>query len=156
MSSDELCKYEYKRSSECLKYEEEPTRKRIIGDDTAAAVAAATSASATGTISLLQRQPAVGTRTVRRDRFSDVLPPLRRFRVARWSQTRSVWVYRRIVKGLVNRILLRTRLLSLWSPGSILRSDRLLRLLLEVPSLLTANENLYNDTIYLIVAGNIE
>nr|KAF7431318.1 hypothetical protein H0235_004242 [Vespula pensylvanica] len=61
MSSDELWKYEYKRSSECLKYEEEPTRKRIIlavGDDTAAAVAAATSASATGTISLLQRQPA--------------------------------------------------------------------------------------------------
>ncbi|KAL2729170.1 hypothetical protein V1478_005959, partial [Vespula squamosa] len=128
-----------------------------VGGDTAAAAAfAAAFAAATGTISLLQRQPVVGMCTVRRDRFSDVLPPLRRFRVARWSQTRSVWVYRRIVKGLVNRILLRTKLLSLWSPGSILRSDRLLRLLLEVPSLLTANENLYNDTIYLIATGNIE
>ena len=43
----------------------------------------------------------------------------------RWFQAKSVWVYGRIVKGLANRILLRTRPLSRKGP-LILDSDAIL------------------------------
>ncbi|XP_035734038.1 uncharacterized protein LOC118446924 [Vespa mandarinia] len=62
----------------------------IIGNDTIA-IAAAT--AATGTITPLQRQPVIRTRTVRRDRFSDVLPPLRRFRERRLGTVAASFDY---------------------------------------------------------------